>query len=127
MPLGPTAREFLTCAVSDCRDQVLARGLCIRHYHQARRTNTLPKRESNNPPLVPYRVWLSESADRELRRIARVSGRSCSALIRDALDKYLARAEPAEQAAPNQAQPPSLEPPSRPASVGASAAGKGTP
>lgn len=88
--LGPAAKEFRECAAPDCRKTALARGLCTTHYNKARRDGSLPATRRPKEHLVRLKTCVSTEIDSELMKLARISGKTCSEIIRDAITKYLA-------------------------------------
>jgi hypothetical protein len=39
--------------------------------------------------MVSRRAWMPKDYDRELQRVSRISGKTCSEIVRDALKKHL--------------------------------------
>lgn len=60
MPKGVRGR--LTCSESGCERPVNSFGLCVNHYHRARRDGTLvkPRRDKRSHPL--YTIWYERKA-----------------------------------------------------------------
>lgn len=97
MSLGAIPLKFRVCSIKDCGREILARGYCQRHYAKARRAGELGGRGGAAPQVV-FRVWVSEELEDALVNTQRVTGKSYSALIREALERFLEM--PPKSAAP---------------------------
>lgn len=87
--LGPATKEFRTCSTG-CDKPALARGLCAACYHAARRRGDLPQRESTEP-LTSFKTWLNAEQTAEVLKLSRITGRSCSDILREATAEYLTK------------------------------------
>lgn len=87
--LGPAPAELRGCSRPDCPEQAIGRGLCRVHYQRAWRLNQLPVKTVPRVALVSRRAWMTSDLDRALRRLSRITGKTCSEIIREALTKYL--------------------------------------
>lgn len=88
MTQGPAPTELRGCYVLGCTKEAVARGLCPSCYHTAWKRGQLPAR-TKATPLVPRKTWMSVELDRSLRKLSRITGKTCSEIIREALTKHL--------------------------------------
>lgn len=89
MRIGP--KTLRNCATVACGKPTVARSLCTTCYKRAERNGSLPPRRIL-APLHKTTVWLSDTQESSIQREARISGRSYSEIIRDAIERYFSAA-----------------------------------
>lgn len=77
------------CSTAGCEEVSFARGLCDACYARRRRAGDLPPRSTSTEPLDPYKTWLPPKDGEVLRKLSRITGRSSSDIIRQAVSEYL--------------------------------------
>lgn len=76
------------CAVPGCTRTPKVRGMCRAHYMKRWRDGDLPFKTLEET-LVRVRVALPRGYDKALRKLARVSGKKYSVMMREAVRAYL--------------------------------------
>lgn len=86
--------EFNLCSALDesgepCGKKIHARGLCHSHYMKQHREGLIISRNGETLPSVRIRFYATDSLDRALKRLSRVTGESVSAIMRDIIEAEL--------------------------------------
>ena len=89
MTLGPTPQDLIYCSVDSCPKLALAKTLCVAHYYQAWRKDALPPRKTKEALTALLKTRVTTEVERRLRKLSRQSGKTCSELIREAIEMVL--------------------------------------
>lgn len=90
MPLGPAAGADLKCSESGCKRDAIARGLCRQHYQKKWSAGELKVRVKREP-LAPTTIRMPAEMHSAFRKLQRISGRTQTSLIEEALSEYLTK------------------------------------